>query len=285
MYISQILKQVFNNGKSDLANKLRTARTYHLGELKHMVDTVFLSMVIGASGSVEAFRAFETKSEEVIMPFKDVVFEFYYSKKNNFKKVILLHTDYVKSGHITISSFEYIDNGPTGKFEWMTSPLFYEVVIGTKHVNVKSYTGSIKSLMANKTYSNYAHLMVNLSYSSLLFLNCRNITMCKHKEMSVRIKTRKKKKKMPELMYNTIEIEETRKRSSIEDSRSEEEKTSKSIQRRHHMPARIVYYTKEKPLFGNPKNVGFFAFKDYWKGDSTNGTNINDYKLKKSVAI
>lgn len=251
------------------------ATKYHFGQIvENVMNIIEPSVVAENKRSGEDVVLFKSFSDYLIFPYKLLWFD-WFAPNGKMAALIIGDTEVIPGGQV-IRTFSY---SPTMR-SWVMYP---DAIVLTPDVDFGYKSGVMPILSDRNLGEQYQRdreqinsLFLKILYAILLFINCRNVEVCKQHPSKVLQKKRKKKKLQPMFTYNILEIKDTRKR-SVKRSVSE---PSKGIQRYHEMPAQIRYYSPEKPLFGNPKNHGLFAFKSHWKGNPDKGIIIRDYKRK-----
>lgn len=270
--------------KERLAQFIKVSTKYHMGNLLKNVYNVLHPMITKYEKDTgHKFKIFTTQMNKVVSPFAATWFEWFAEESPAMPKYasLVLKSDSPsnKKGDL-LSIYVFLFNKP--KNEWGLSPIMSSVDtvpcgITTGWLVPKELFDRLpkNNIQGFREVNQYGLTCV---YLNLLFLNCRNIKTIIQSPSQKLQKKRRKKGKLPLFSYYALEIKDMRKKTTKPEGYIP---TPSGIKQRYHqMPARIVYYSKEKPLFGNPKNVGWFAFKSYWKGDLKKGTILKDYEVK-----
>lgn len=279
-------KQKFKDTLNDIIPLIIQSKKYHFGNImEDVVGIIEPSVEAHEKKSKEDVVLFETFSEYLIFPYDLMWFDWFHPGVAGrlIKMGALIKHIKVKDEEEGIDEdmhLIYIFAHRGGY--WIMYPDFMIIVGDTKDGYNIGKASIIDEHLMSDEYKSIAdttqHVYQKLIYSILLFLNCRNVKVCAQRPDKALVKKQKKRGQLPLFTYHVLEIEDMRKRSAkSNDNRST---VSKGIQRYHEMPARVAYYTKERPLFGNPKLHGLFAFKSHWKGDPNKGIIIKDYKIK-----
>lgn len=279
-------RQKFKDTLNEVIPLIIKSKKYHFGNISEDVVKII-------EPSMEAYRKvhkknaliFQTFSDYLIFPYELLWFDWVIPAKcsNNLVKMgTLIQYTNVLDGSAGIGHGDmYVAYLFSHEGNWIMYPDTLLITGNTKE-GYRTGTGTIVSeTILNNKYRNTADEIHSFFqkhiYAILLFLNCRNVKVCKQRPATALVKKRQKRNKIPLFTYHVLEIEDMRKRSTKSGGGS---RVSKGIQRYHEMPARVAYYTKEKPLFGNPKLHGLFAFKSHWKGNPEKGIILRDYKTK-----
>lgn len=251
---------------------------YHFGKIvENVMNIIEPSVIAENKRSGEDVVLFKSFSDYLIFPYKHLWFD-WFAPNGKMAALITGDTEIIPGGQI-IRTFTY----SPAMGGWVMYP---DAIVLTPDVDFGYRSGVMPILSDKNLGEEYQHnreginsLFLKILYAILLFINCRNVEICKQRPNEALQKKRKKKKQHPMFTYNILEIKDTRKRSA---KASSGDTDYKGTQRYHEMPAQIRYYSPEKPLFGNPKNHGLFAFKSHWKGNPDKGIIIRDYRRKEA---
>jgi len=277
MFAHQVLEDL-GAELTELAPYIKGSTKYHFGHMIKSVYEVLKPMIESYEKQGRKFEVFRTYLSEIISPFNETWFEWFTDDPHSPKAAMLLLKESAKDPTLTMYYFGFRKDIN----KWDLFPIRFGVDMRWGNVQfdwMKDKNELHPEFVQHcEEKTNY---VCSGAYLGLLFLNCRNVKTCKQRPAVALQKKRKKRNKFPLFTYHILEIKDVRKRSSKTDDRTDT--TSKGKLRLHHMPARIVFYTKEKPLFGNPKNTGLIAFTDYWRGNPDKGIIIRDYKTKEDI--
>lgn len=261
---------------------INTSTKYHFGDMVKNVHSIVLPVIAKYEKETGIkFQLFKSQMEGVVSPSDVVWFEWFTGGKegsvSKYGSLILKSSSSTNSKHdlLTIYIF-YLFKG-----KWDIIPMSSRVDMAIQKLVIRwMYDDEgLRDLSPNTnetwvTMNRYGLTCVNLC---LWFLNCRNVKTYKQLPPPKLQKKREKKGRLPMFSYHILEIKDIRRRDIYPDGHTP---TMTRKLRYHHMSARVVYYSAAKPLFGNPKNVGWYAFKDYWRGSPKKGIIISDYAIK-----
>ena len=283
MYAHQVISDVSNNA---IADDIAKAVKYHFGDIGKTVHAPLKPMYENYEATTgKRFKVFNTYSEDVTSPYKTVWFDWHNTDIEGIMGVPKHGVLLFKSPSNIDSKYDYLVGYhfyyTRLKKRWDISNIVFSVDLAISEIKIHTLDNewqiSTPELQEFQELScRYAVICTN---ACLLFLNCRNVETCEQRPPRKLQKKRKKKNKTPMFTYQILKIKSTRKRSN---STGVGGNTKEVTQRYHHVPARVVYYTKEKPLFGKPYKgcYGRIYFKDYWKGNPDKGIIIKDYETE-----
>lgn len=291
--VSWINKKVciYNFHLDVIAEAIRSSVKYHFGEIDKNVESIVQPLIneYNRKHCSESFRAFNAYSEMVTMPYPLIWFD-WSIRAHNDTTVLIKHGVLLTKVDDEISIFSFYNDSTMRKEEWAFVPLVVTTELGSGSIRgadvpikeemksyIPNYTNELEKENAKISEELVQDIMFK-AYLCLLFLNCRNVKIYKRYPDVALQKSREKRGKLPMFTYHILEIQEMRKRTVIVGDRVVS--PAKGVLRDHPMPAKISHYTKEKPLFGNPKNVGFFAFKAHRRGNPLLGTIKRDHSVR-----
>lgn len=286
---NSMLWQYSTETKERLTQLIKMSTKYHMGNLLKNVYDVFHPMITKYEKDTgHKFKVFTTQMNEVVSPFAATWFEWFAEENPAVPKyaslVLKSESPSNKKGDL-LSIYVFPFNKP--KNEWGLSPIRSSVDtvpcdITTGWLISKELFDRLpkNNIQIFREVNQYGLTCV---YLNLLFLNCRNIKTIIQLPSQKLQKKRRKKRKLPLFSYYTLEIKDMRKKIIKPDEYTPIPNETKL--RYHHMPARVAFYTKEKPLFGNPKNTGWYAFKSYYRGNPKRGIIVKNYTVKGKINI
>lgn len=119
--------------------------------------------------------------------------------------------------------------------------------------------------------------VIHIALASIAFSHCKNVTVVPHVPSSGEQKHALVMGRPPVVTYHTIEIDPTHAVVKHEQARVERgEVQPKAL---HIVRGHFAEYSPEKPLFGNPKNVGRFFIPMHARGTAKAGTIVKDYNV------
>lgn len=128
----------------------------------------------------------------------------------------------------------------------------------------------------------YAYIPVLLE--SLMYINARGIGTAVNKPKSMHAKVRKtlkKNKAMKHSTYKTLRIIKKGEPKSIRNNNVNNHiPFARTECREHTVRGHIAVYTEDRPLFGNPKNVGPIWISPHVRNKGTEGKIVKDYVVK-----
>lgn len=126
----------------------------------------------------------------------------------------------------------------------------------------------------------YAYIPVLLE--SLMYINARGIGTAINRPKSIRSKIRKTLKKNKAMAHSTYKTLRIIKKGEPKEIRNKNNRIPFAVaeRREHTVRGHIAVYTKDKPLFGNPKNVGPIWISPHVRNKGTEGRIIKDYEVK-----
>jgi len=281
---------IYNIGIEVILGAIKSSTKYHFGEINKNVESVVQPLVnaYNKKHPDKKFRAYNAYSELVVLPYPLVWFDWSVRAADN-HDVLIKHGVLLVQSDKEISIYSFYNDSTMEKEEWMFIPLIVTTEFGSGSIRgsdvpikeeikplIPNYNEELNKENIEESERSVDDIMFK-AYLCLLFLNCRNIKVCKRHPDKALQKSRIKKGKLPMFTYHILEIEEMRRRTVVVGNRTVS--PTKGVLRDHPMPAKISYYPKESPLFGNPKNVGFFAFKAHRRGNPLLGRIERDYSV------
>ena len=264
----------------NVIHHIKISTKYHFGDMLKNVYSLLEPMILKYEKETGLkFQPFKSCMEGVVVPFNTVWFEWTVPDGPDTPKCASLLIKNASFPHIiTVYSFLFNKNYNS----WVFLPILSTINMSLQNV-AATWTldrAQMKSMPAKtkKSLEQMAQYMMRCVNLGLLFINCRNVETCKRTPDEKLQKKRKKYGKQPMFTYHVLEIKDMRKKNIYPDDHTP---TKMGKLRHHQMPARVAYYTAEKPLFGNPKLTGWYAFKSHWRGDPNKGTIIRDYETEK----
>ena len=270
--------------KRKLANFIKESTKYHMKNLIENVYDILHPMITKHEKETgDKFKIFKSQIEGITSPFAVVWFEWFAKESPYLPKyaslILKSESPSNKRGYL-LSIFTFPFNQP--KNRWGLSPIASSVDMVTQEITTNwLIPEEIYERLQKKDIQGFREInqySLSCTHLCLLFLNCRNVETIITNPPPKLQKKRKKKGRLPLFSYHTLEIKDMRKK-VVKPDGYVPTKTGTKL-RYHQMPARIVRYSAEKPLFGNPKNVGLYAFKSYYRGDPEKGVTIRDYERR-----
>lgn len=293
MYAQQAIKDLLKDSRltqlgNDILHLIRSATKYHFGDILKDVFEVMAPMVKKFENETgEKFKVFKSQMEGVVSPFDTVWFDWIvkgetYSDKHGC--LIIKNTSPTNPKFDLLSMYLFITDKFGGGGKWRLWPVIVTIDMCTQVVSAEQLTfdNIVDDLthVPDQQYRDLTTYILSAIHMALLLLNCRNVELHKRFPDEKLQKKRKKYGKLPMFSYHVLEIKDVRKKDIYPEDHTP---TEMGKLRYHQMPARVVYYSAEKPLFGNPKLTGWYAFKSYWRGDKKKGTVIRDYERKEGT--
>lgn len=289
MYAHTAIKNLIEYGTitevgDDILSLIKESTKYHFGSMASNIYSIMLPIVEKYEKETgHKFKPFESQMEGVVSPFDTVWFEWTVEDRPllpKYASLILKSESPTNPKEDLLTIYSFIFQGDNKK--WRFVPILSKVDMAIKEaatywMHTDEYTKRIPQRDQDelKKINKYCLSCISLC---LRFLNCRNVEVIKRIPDEKLQKKRKKYGKQPMFTYHILEIKDMRKKNIYPDDHTP---TKMGKLRHHQMPARVAYYTADKPLFGNPKLTGWYAFKSHWRGDPNKGTIIRDYETEK----
>lgn len=285
MFAHQAIKDLIEDGRitelgEDILSLIKESTKYHFGSMANNIHSIMLPMIEKYEKETgRKFKIFESQMDGVVSPFDTVWFEWTVEARPllpKYASLILKSKSPTNPKKDLLTMYSFIFQGDSKK--WRFIPILSKVDTAIKKASTYwMYTDEYTKLIPQQEQDELKKInQFCLSCISLClrFLNCRNVDIHKRWPDENLQKKRKKYGKLPMFSYHVLEIKDMRKKDIYPEDHVP---TKMGKLRRHQMPARVVYYSPEKPLFGNPKLTGWYAFKSHWRGDPNKGTVVRDY--------